>query len=298
MELSEYQSRAVLTDQVPQQEGEGLVIPLLGLAGEVGSLVSEYKKLLRDGPAHRLFKEQFAEELGDVLWYLADVATKFDLDLDVIARQNLEKTQDRWPSEAGRGYTGPIFFDAGFPDNERLPQRFVAEIVEEIVEPGKARIKLLVDGAQIGSKLTDNAYADDGYRFHDVFHLAHVAHLGWSPVLRGLLDRKRRSDAEIDEVEDGGRAGVIDEAVVAMVFDYARKHEFLEGVDSVDYHLLKRVRSLTSGLEVRARSAYEWEQTILAGYKVWRKVRENHGGRIVIDVEARAIEYVSEEASL
>lgn len=295
MELSEYQSRAVLTDQAPQHEGEGLIIPLLGLAGEVGSLVSEYKKLLRDGPAHRLFKEQFAEELGDVLWYLADVATKFDLDLDVIARQNLEKTQDRWPSEAGRGYTGPIFFDEGFPETEQLPRRFVAEIVEEIVEPGKARIKLFVDGKQIGSELTDNAYADDGYRFHDVFHVAHVARLSWSPVLRGLLHRKRKSDSETDEVEDGGRAGVIDEAVVAMVFDYAREHEFLEGVDSVDYHLLKRVRSLTSGLEVGARSAYEWEQTILAGYKVWRQVRENHGGRIVVDVEARAMEFVGED---
>lgn len=297
MELSEYQSRAVLTDQVRQQEGDGFVIPLLGLAGEVGSLVSEYKKLLRDGPAHRLFKEQLAEELGDVLWYLADVATKFDLDLDAIARQNLEKTQDRWPSEVSRGYTGPIVFDEGFPENERLPRRSAAEIIEEIVEPGKARIKLLVDGNQIGSELTDNAYADDGYRFHDVLHLAHVAHLGWSPVLRGLLHRKRKSDLETDEVEDGGRAGVIEEAVVAMVFDYARKHEFLEGVDSVDYHLLKRVRSLTSGLEVRVRSAYEWEQTILAGYRVWRQVRENHGGRIVVDVEARVMEYVADVES-
>ena len=71
------------------------------------------------------------------------------------------------------------------------------------------------------------------YRFHDVFHLAHAAKLGWSPVLRGKLlkrkqedspDRKRRSDEEVNEVEDGGRAVVTDEAVVAYVWGYAKRH--------------------------------------------------------------------------
>ena len=47
-----------------------------------GELVSEYKKFLRDGDAHTLFKDRFAEELGDVLWYLANLATKLGLRLD------------------------------------------------------------------------------------------------------------------------------------------------------------------------------------------------------------------------
>src|SRR2546425_1996035 len=51
--------------------------------------------------------------------------------------------------------------------------------------------------------IQDNAYDDDGYRFHDVFHFAHLAILGWSPVLRKLLKRKRRNDVLVDEVEDG-----------------------------------------------------------------------------------------------
>ena len=58
-----------------------LIVPMLGLAGETGQLLSEYKKHLRDGEAHRLFKERVSEELGDLLWYIANVASKFDLTL-------------------------------------------------------------------------------------------------------------------------------------------------------------------------------------------------------------------------
>lgn len=266
MELREYQLRAQSTDQVPIREGDGLVVPLLGMAGEVGSLL---------------------------LWYLANLASKFALDLDVIAQQNLQKTRDRWPPRDESVKQRPNaarLLDDEYPPAEQLPRRFVAEITEEIVPEGNARITLTVDGEPVGSELTDNAYEDDGYRFHDVLHLAHAALLGWSPVLRKLLARKRKSKREVDEVEDGGRAIVIDEAVVAFVFDYARKHNFLEGVETVDYHLLKTIRSLTSGLEVRVRSAHEWEECIVAGYRVWRAVRAQRGGTIVVDLSNRAID--------
>ncbi|MEQ1711401.1 MAG: MazG nucleotide pyrophosphohydrolase domain-containing protein, partial [Hyphomicrobium sp.] len=83
MNLNHYQSEAQQTDRVPttsQASVElGVIVPLLGLAGEAGELLSAYKKFLRDGPAHRLFKERVAEELGDILWYVANVATKFGL---------------------------------------------------------------------------------------------------------------------------------------------------------------------------------------------------------------------------
>jgi len=48
-------------------------------------------------------------------------------------------------------------------------------------------------------------------------------------VLRKLLGRKRRSVPKVDEVEDGGRAWVIDEAIAAAVYEYAERHGFLEG---------------------------------------------------------------------
>ena len=269
------------------------------MGGEVGSLLAEYKKWMRDGEAHVLFPEQVAEELGDILWYLANTASKFDLDLDAIATQNLTKTQDRWPPDGSE----PVYrlLDEGYPPAEQLPRQFTAEIREETGAGGKARIVLTIDGVAAGDPLQDNSHDPDGYRFHDVFHLAHAAKLGWSPVLRGKLlkregenppDRKRRSDEEVNEVEDGGRAIVVDEAVVAYVWEYARRHRFLAGVKTVDYRVLKTIKDFTGGLEVKARSGHQWEEAILSGYDVWRQINERRRGTIEVDLEARRIEVV------
>lgn len=98
MNLNTYQREAQKTDRVPArgntQASVDLIVPLLGLAGETGELLSEYKKHLRDGDAHQLFKDRIAEELGDLLWYVTNVATKFDLKLEDIAQGNLRKTSD------------------------------------------------------------------------------------------------------------------------------------------------------------------------------------------------------------
>ena len=292
LEIDEYQQRALATDQVPGTDGDAIIVPLLGLAGEAGSLVVEYKKRLRDGSAHRLFHEEVAEELGDLLWYTANLASKFGLSLTDIAQANLDKTAKRWRAVADgdRPATQPLLFDEAFPESERFPREMTAEITESLDEAGTATVRLTVDGEPVGQKLRDNARIDDGYRFHDVLHLANVAMLGWSPNMRGLMHHKRKSDPTVDHVEDGGRAIVIDEGIVAVIFDYARRHDFLEGVQNVDYELLRTVGRLTSGLEVAVRSAAEWEQAILAGYQVWRAIRTNHGGRFRMNLMKREFE--------
>src|SRR5258707_4323921 len=103
MDFDRYQKEALRTDRVPARVGSddalSLIVPMLGLAGETGQLLSEYKKHLRDGDAHRLFKERVSEELGDLLWYIANVASKFNLTLEEIAVSNLVKVQARWATE-------------------------------------------------------------------------------------------------------------------------------------------------------------------------------------------------------
>jgi len=294
MELRDYQREAQATDQVPAGDPNAVIVPLLGMAGEVGSLLEEYKKYLRDKDAHVLFPNQVAEELGDILWYLANTATKFDLDLGEIATGNLAKTRDRWPPDGTSAEYR--LFDEDFPSGEQLPRTFTAEIVDSMTPHGKGRIVITIDGIPAGDPLQDNAYDEDGYRFHDVFHLAHAAKLGWSPVLRGKLlrpGRKRRSVRDVDEVEDGGRAIVIDEAIVAYVWEYARRHRFLDGVTAVDYPVLKTIGQLTGGLEVAARSAHDWEEAILAGYRVFLEVRERRGGVVAVDLRARSIDLIA-----
>lgn len=291
MDLNEYQRAAAVTDQVPGTDGNAIIVPLLGIASEAASLLSEYKKWLRDGPSHRLYKEQFAEELGDVLWYTANLAQKFDLELDAIAIGNLTKTRYRFaPKDGSPSDTAPRLFDDGYPTSEQFPRSFVAELGPTIGEDGVERTGLTINGITVGDALRDNSYEDDGFRYHDILHLSHMAMLGWSPAMRRLLKCKRKSNQTVDEVEDGARARVIDEGIVAFVFDYASRHSWLEGLHSVDYDLLRSLRNVTSGLEVGVRSAAEWERTILTGYAVWREIRDSGRGRIAVDLDARTME--------
>src|ERR1700720_734699 len=96
MDLRSYQMAASETDCLPAGRNIDLLVPLLGLAGEVGELQSEYKKALRDGDTPELFRARFSEELGDVLWYVANLATKLGFDLDHIAELNIGKCRERW----------------------------------------------------------------------------------------------------------------------------------------------------------------------------------------------------------
>jgi len=292
MELNEYQNKARATDQRPRREGDGIVVPLLGIAGEAGALLTEYKKLLRDGPAYASFPEQVSEELGDILWYVANLAGKFDLTLDGIAVANLAKTATRWGDrDSGpAAWTRPHLFDEGFPEAEQFPRQMTAEVSESVEANGLATVRLTIDGKAYGDPLSDNSTNDDGYRFHDVLHLVHIAMLSWSPTMRRLMKRKRKSQPTIDVAEDGARATIIDEGVVEMVFDYARRHDFLDGVERIDYELLRAVKRRTSSHEVSVRSVPEWEQAILEAYRIWRPIRAQGGERFRLDLVERKVE--------
>jgi len=283
MELSDYQRESGKTDNLEGEGAAALIVPLLGLAGEAGSLLTLHKKILRDGNAYRGVKENISEELGDVLWYVAAIARRSGLDLDTVARLNLQKTADRWTQACA---LSSVSFDEGYGASERLPRRFVAEF-EEVPGGSGARMNLTIDGEQVGDMLTDNSYEDDGYRFHDVFHLCYATMLGWSPVLRANLKRKRKSNPKIDEVEDGGRAIAIEEGLSALIFANAEKHSFFDGVYALDWSILRTCHEMTESLEVGIRSLYEWEQAILKGYEAWRGIVRNRGSRIQCDMRNR-----------
>jgi hypothetical protein len=107
-----------------------------------------------------------------------------------------------------------------------------------------------------------------------------------------LLRRKRKSRPLLDEVEDGGRAAVIEEGVAALAFDYARRHGFLEGVAALDFQLLRTIKGMTSHLEVQQCTTGDWERAILQGFDVWRAVVAARGGRIAVDLDSRRITFL------
>ena len=299
MNLADYQQQAASTDQRPRTNAgparcdDALVIPLLGIGGELGTLQSAYKKYLRDGDAYQPFREHISEELGDILWYLSNLATKFGLSLDDIAIANLGKIEDRWGSDAGSRKEHDLF-DAVADPAQRLPRQFEVEFrpVADASRP-EPIVQATWDGKPFGDPLGDNAYGDDGYRFHDVFHLTHAAILGWSPVCRRdkQFNRKRKDDPRVDAVEDGGRAIVTEEAIVAYVYGHARDHRFFADVQAVDFSILKTIKGLTAGLEARRVRTRDWERAILEGYRVWRNVRDHNGGVVAGDLLAGTIAY-------
>jgi NTP pyrophosphatase (non-canonical NTP hydrolase) len=95
VELSEYQRLSRSTAEYPRQEG--LTYPALGLAGEAGEFADHAKKVIRDdgGEVTPQRREAMAKELGDVLWYVAQLASELGLELEQVARDNLDKLLSR-----------------------------------------------------------------------------------------------------------------------------------------------------------------------------------------------------------
>lgn len=283
MDLNEYQRRAAATDQ--RDDPTDLRIPLLGLAGEVGELVSEYKKRIRSDSFHSGFEAAIEEELGDLLWYVAAVARSANLSLSEIAAANLSKVQDVFGDEL----RPPSRYDEEFPDDQRFPRQFTIKLATW-QKDGIERVQMMLDGEPLGADLDDNTYVDDAYRFHDVLHLANAAVLGWSPTLRSLMKRKRRNDEDIDRVEDGGRAIAIEKGLVAYLFTEAREVGFFEGADRVSWDLIKTLRRMTAHLEVGDQPHIAWQSAILQGFAAWRHITAANGGTVRCDLDQRTVE--------
>jgi len=294
MDLDAFQRAALVTDNTDRHyEGEesrkDLVVALLGIAGELGTLATAYKKFLRDGPSYALYEDNVREELGDLLWYVAVLSDKFGLTLSAIADANLQKTSGRWGTRLAEMHPP---YDANYALEEQLPRRFEITFSEQLVE-GKNKAVIELDGKPIGNSLTDNNQYEDGYRYHDAFHLGFATVLGWSPVIRKLMARKRKSNQQVDENEDGGRAIVIEEGIAAYIFDYGEDHDELRDVRAVDFDVLKTVKSMTHRLEVSSKNWGDWERAIMAGWRIFRELKANGGGIVKCDLDAQEIVMVS-----
>ena len=363
--LRDYMLETAPTDnQLPQDD---LHPVLMGLFGEVGSIMTAAKKHVRENEAYSGYRQAVEEEFGDTLWYFTALCRRLGtgidtvffeaaeqdghekritatgspavsylppvheslaldealldlgraaaalfgiegpdeqarnllstffacylralratkLDLSKIVRMNVEKTRGRFLAPDAAAL--PVF-DHGFPEEERLPRRFEIRITYR----RNGQCYLQWNNVFIGDPLTDSILDPDGYRFHDVFHLAHAAILHWSPTFRDLIRQKRKSDAAIDEAEDGGRAIVVEEGLTAWIFSRAKHLDYFKGQNSISFDLLKVVRQFVQGYEVENCPLKLWEEAILKGYEVFRQVRNNNGGIVIGNRDTRTIEY-------
>lgn len=271
MELDEYQRRAHGT-----AKSDDIEIYTLGLSGEAGSVASAIKKIKRDNPAQQLVKEEIKRELGDTLWYLSEIALRFDLTLSEVAEENLGKTKFLFGGDAR-------VFDQGFPAKERFPKQLTVTFTGE----GKVT-RISAAGKQLGNPLDDNAHIEDGYRFHDVFHLAYMTRLGWSPSMRRMLKRKRKSKPDIDRVEDGARSVFLEEGISAMIFNQSQRTEegvsFFSDRGNIPFSILQAIKTMTRGLEVNARSITDWRDAISFGFRQFDHLMKYGGGTVSCDL--------------
>jgi len=366
MLLEEYAALVEPTDRFRRDDIHPIV---LGLFGEVGSVMSAVKKHKREGSAFPGFRQSVEEEIGDALWYLTALCRRAEVsiedafadalssekystsiaatdlpswplselatikempDLDQVllrlgraasdlldfspssvdARSKLSNlahclaltllasgvsfakvTNTNVSKTRGRFLATDVTFlpdfDARFPPDEQLPHSFEINIKER--KSGQSCLQM--NGVFIGDPLTDNILDPDGYRFHDVLHFAHAAVLHWSPTFRALIKHKRKSDPVIDEAQDSGRAIVIEEGLSAYIFSRAKQLNFFEGQSGVSFDLLKTISQFVSGYEVEACPLKLWEDAILQGYDIFRRIRANNGGTVIGSRAERRITY-------
>jgi NTP pyrophosphatase (non-canonical NTP hydrolase) len=315
VEFSAYQRAASETSQLRLGGPQGAIAPMLGLASETGSILNVYKKYLRDGIDLAANREFLREELGDLLWYAAAVATACGLDLEDIAEANLRRTRDRYPRQHPEADCGDLpVFDADYPARERFPRRLVIAVTEQRLSSGRlAAVLTLVSadpnafpdgpvtiggkphgfqvGVELGDPLTDNSRRTDAYRFHDAIHLGFLAVLGWSPVMRALLRLKRKSSAEADECEDGARAIFAEEGLAAVLSRLAAGRTRFLSATSIDGDVIEVAKAAATGLEAEVVPGWLWQSAIHQGFRALYLLGENGGGYLVADLDARELAY-------
>jgi NTP pyrophosphatase (non-canonical NTP hydrolase) len=96
MDFNEYQQKSRKTAAYPAI-GHAVIYPTLGLVNEAGEVAGKIKKVFRDkdGQISPETREALKAELGDVLWYIAQVCTELDLPLGEVAESNIVKLYDR-----------------------------------------------------------------------------------------------------------------------------------------------------------------------------------------------------------
>ena len=364
--LRDYAEKITETEKLSE---ENLKPVLLGLFGEVGSVMTTSKKYHREEKTYFGYAEAMEEELGDTLWYFITLCRRLGYGIDEIFSDATKNENHEGIATASDLIDGPISrvstpqdhlsldknllklgeatsvlltvnqpgeeticslrefvdryirtvqtaqipfakivntniekvcgrflkpdyrelpdFEDGIPEEEKLPPEFKIEIRQG--KNGQSYMKW--GDVKIGDPLTDNIPNEDGYRFHDVFHLSYAAILHWSPIIRRILKLKRKSDPKIDEAEDGARATFLEEGLTAWIFSYAKDLNYFENREQLSFDLLKNVQKFVKGYEVERCPLYLWERAILDGYAVFREVLKNNGGIVVGNRDKRTITY-------
>lgn len=183
------------------------------------------------------------------------------------------------------------FFDSEHKLEEQLPRNFTVSFKEVDVN-GKKNVKILINHhSQVGDVINDNSYKNDFYRYHDIFHYSFATLLGWSPCTRAMMKRKRKSNDLLDQIEDGARATITEEALSIIIFNEAKRKNYFENSKKVSKITLRIIKEMTENFEVKVRTTKEWEKAILKSYKIFRSLIQNNGGTVEFNSVTKKIAF-------
>ncbi len=183
-----------------------------------------------------------------------------------------------------------MFLDSNFPVLEQLPRRVTVHFDSTLVgETSKTRVS--INGMQVGDFIDDNSLEADAYRFHDVFHYTFATMLGWSPCARAMMKRKRKSNPIVDEIEDGARATITEEAISLLIFNRAKRHGYFRNGFTLEDSILDFIKEMTDPFEVKIRTKAEWKKAIELAYVLFNQLVDNNGGRIHFDMIGQTAVY-------
>lgn len=285
MDFEQYQRRADRTRLTSDDE-----VFSLGLIGELGSIASALKKARRsrrDASKVATYKMELTEEIGDALWYLTAIATTHGISLEDVAAENLAKVDDFF------GERAPSLFDEVEGEDSKLPTKM--DVVMTLRDDG--RVLISVNGESAGDPLDSSSPIEDNYKYHDVIHFAFAAKLGWSPVLRDLLNpkRKRKTPDGKNIPDDGARARILEEAISAILFAQAEKLNWYKTTDDIPLRTLELIKRVTADYEVKARTVPEWQSAICAAFSLFKAVEDKKRARLSVDLERRSIQVIASE---
>jgi NTP pyrophosphatase (non-canonical NTP hydrolase) len=100
MTFSEYQDETKRTFTTTEYARQ-LANCAMGLAGEAGEVVDILKKVLFQG--HKLDRAHLAEEIGDLMWYAANLCNVMGFELEDVCAANIEKLKERFPDGFDEG---------------------------------------------------------------------------------------------------------------------------------------------------------------------------------------------------
>jgi NTP pyrophosphatase (non-canonical NTP hydrolase) len=320
-EFSNYQKAASTTSRLTLRGPEGPIAPMLGLASATGAILNVPKKQpdAINLPAKKAF---LREKLGDLLWYLAAVATACDLDLGQIAEDNLRRAGDLYADSKkspAHHFKELLNFDDPAQAIECFPRKMVVrfEEQEQLGGPPVAtqtlhsatpnafpngpiprkggKLQGFRLGEALGDPTTDNSRRADGYRYHDAIHMAFMAVLGWSPTMRALLRVKRKSKTATDRDEDGARAIYTEEGLAAILSRLAKRRMGFLGENTIDGEVIATARAIAQGLEIQVLPGWLWRRAISQGFQAMSHLDKNKGGYLTVDLDKRELTYTKTE---